>query len=222
MANVMVEVRVRLWSDEMAREGMSGWDGREFLWGATTNAYGEYVLSDEADVFPRGFPEGDYKLIQQVPDGHEQVYPSNNGWHRENITRYNAHYGDYDFVDRHLDRDHDGIYDDVDNCPDTPNLDQLDSDGDGTGDVCENGNDPGSCILELVPNSALPVIINPVMVTDCPENPLDGVTLPAGVATGTGGVGTTSPPIGSEVPAAVPTDMGLTGAGTPEVPVSLV
>jgi hypothetical protein len=36
------------------------------------------------------------------------------------------------------DRDVDGIPDDNDNCPDTPNTDQADQDGDGIGDVCDN------------------------------------------------------------------------------------
>jgi cysteine-rich repeat protein len=35
------------------------------------------------------------------------------------------------------DRDEDGIPDEVDNCPDTPNTDQADSDGDGIGDECD-------------------------------------------------------------------------------------
>lgn len=36
------------------------------------------------------------------------------------------------------DADNDGIEDDLDNCPLTPNPDQLDSDNDGVGDVCDN------------------------------------------------------------------------------------
>jgi hypothetical protein len=37
-----------------------------------------------------------------------------------------------------VDDDGDGIFNDLDNCPLTPNADQLDTDGDGFGDVCDN------------------------------------------------------------------------------------
>ncbi len=37
-----------------------------------------------------------------------------------------------------VDSDNDGIIDPLDNCPSTPNADQLDGDGDGVGDVCDN------------------------------------------------------------------------------------
>jgi len=50
------------------------------------------------------------------------------------------------------DSDHDGIDDDLDNCPFTANADQLDRDGDGIGDVCDNcvavgnkGQEPNDC-----------------------------------------------------------------------------
>jgi len=42
------------------------------------------------------------------------------------------------------DSDHDGIDDALDNCPFTPNTDQLDTDGDGIGDVCDNCNTVGN------------------------------------------------------------------------------
>jgi hypothetical protein len=40
-----------------------------------------------------------------------------------------------------LDSDDDGVADDEDNCPDDANADQLDSDGDGAGDVCDLDDD---------------------------------------------------------------------------------
>ena len=42
-----------------------------------------------------------------------------------------------DRSDTFSDRDHDGVPDNIDNCPDTPNPDQLDTDGDGIGDACD-------------------------------------------------------------------------------------
>ena len=39
------------------------------------------------------------------------------------------------------DKDLDGVYDHLDNCPETANEDQADTDGDGNGDVCDNDKD---------------------------------------------------------------------------------
>ena len=43
--------------------------------------------------------------------------------------------------DQRTDSDGDGVFDDVDNCPDMPNADQADSDGDGQGNVCDSDRD---------------------------------------------------------------------------------
>lgn len=48
----------------------------------------------------------------------------------------------YDRSEEPVDTDADGIPDDVDNCPDTPNPDQADSDGDGIGDACDTTDPP--------------------------------------------------------------------------------
>lgn len=58
------------------------------------------------------------------------------------------------------DADDDGVGDDRDNCPETPNPDQADSDGDGTGDACQqpDGNDspvPAGLVLVALVGAAL-------------------------------------------------------------------
>ncbi|MCB0761288.1 MAG: hypothetical protein KDC12_07155 [Flavobacteriales bacterium] len=46
-------------------------------------------------------------------------------------------------IDEDLDADGDGVSDCIDNCPDTPNADQADFNGDGLGDVCSDFDDDG-------------------------------------------------------------------------------
>ena len=55
------------------------------------------------------------------------------------------------------DRDGDGIDDDADNCPDDANADQLDTDGDAAGDVCD-ANDDDDAFDDVADNC--PLIVN--------------------------------------------------------------
>ena len=59
-----------------------------------------------------------------------------------------------------IDTDGDGVPDDQDNCPDTPNADQADLDGDGAGDACDVDDDNDG-----VPDSA----------DNCPDTPEDEI-----------------------------------------------
>ncbi|HKU52711.1 MAG TPA: thrombospondin type 3 repeat-containing protein, partial [Nitrospira sp.] len=44
------------------------------------------------------------------------------------------------------DLDEDGVCQSLDNCPDTPNSNQADSDGNGVGDACDDDAEPAGCI----------------------------------------------------------------------------
>ena len=50
------------------------------------------------------------------------------------------------------DKDGDGIINEYDNCPSTPNSDQLDTDGDGKGDVCDEDIDGDGMNNDGTPN----------------------------------------------------------------------
>lgn len=64
------------------------------------------------------------------------------------------------------DADGDGILDDVDNCPNVANTDQLDTDGDGNGDTCDTDDDgdgfDDSCDLDPLVNNFVIIPLNQV------------------------------------------------------------
>ena len=63
-----------------------------------------------------------------------------------------------DACDSNIDRDRDGIQDSLDNCPDIPNSDQHDADGDGMGDVCDPDADNDGIRNE---KDNCPIVYNP-------------------------------------------------------------
>ena len=63
-----------------------------------------------------------------------------------------------DVCDNRQDKDKDGRQDNMDNCPQVPNADQADADGDGMGDKCENDCD-NDRLLDLV--DSCPLVPNP-------------------------------------------------------------
>ncbi|MCP4715131.1 MAG: hypothetical protein GY868_08445 [Deltaproteobacteria bacterium] len=73
----------------------------------------------------------------QTPSVHENIYT------REAYGTGTA--GPYLKIITQADGDGDGVNDDVDNCPLTCNVGQLDADSDGTGDVCDLNPGCGGC-----------------------------------------------------------------------------
>ncbi|GAA3558947.1 thrombospondin type 3 repeat-containing protein [Snuella lapsa] len=65
------------------------------------------------------------------------LYTSTNNEHNDEDYRLSLPY-DITSICTPIDTDGDSIPDATDNCPYTPNANQLDTDGDGIGDVCEN------------------------------------------------------------------------------------
>ncbi len=74
-----------------------------------------------------------------------------------------------------VDSDADGVPDDCDNCPDTPNPNQMDSDGDGIGDACENQDPVITCNGPIVlwsPDHELIDVSGAIRIEDPDGDPL--------------------------------------------------
>jgi hypothetical protein len=73
-----------------------------------------------------------------------------------------------------VDTDGDSICDDVDNCPQTPNTNQVDTDGDGVGDACETSLACDADGDQDVDNTDLLIIRNANGQVAAPGDPRDG------------------------------------------------
>jgi hypothetical protein len=93
-----------------------------------------------------------------------------------------------------LDNDDDGSYDSNDNCPDTPNADQADGDGNGVGDACEPSGDVPQSKNTVPP--APPKLSTP-LTSFVPSKDKDD-TLPSNSAPGGTGTDDNTDPAASE------------------------
>lgn len=90
-----------------------------------TNGDGDWEYDRDTPIIEHTYQEaGDYTVVLEVTDEVEFTDTT-----EEQISVEQP------------DSDDDGIPDSDDNCPDTPNEDQTDTDGDGTGDACDTDDD---------------------------------------------------------------------------------
>ncbi|MEL0009680.1 MAG: thrombospondin type 3 repeat-containing protein, partial [Flammeovirgaceae bacterium] len=91
---------------------------------------------------------GGFEMFDIDSDNNLEAYLELRDVHKYGVqNRLNEIYSWYNLVFN--DKDLDGIIDSNDNCPDVYNPDQMDSDGDGFGDKCENDDD-GDGISDII------------------------------------------------------------------------
>jgi hypothetical protein len=89
-----------------------------------------YEPSNSLKINSSGFIEINLKIDEKTD---AKSYPLSIKAKSENLTKTTS----IELIVVSNDNDNDGVKNDVDKCPDTPNTDQKDSDNDGIGDVCD-------------------------------------------------------------------------------------
>ncbi|MBW2194768.1 MAG: thrombospondin type 3 repeat-containing protein [Deltaproteobacteria bacterium] len=135
-------------------EGYDGSDYEIFLYNGssttqlTNNSFDDYSpqINVYGDVVWRGYDGSDYEIF--VYDGSSTTQLTDNAYddrHPQINTSGDIVWRGHDGLSPEIfiayadsDSDGDGIGDMSDNCPSTPNPDQLETDGDGLGDLCDN------------------------------------------------------------------------------------
>ena len=107
---------------EVSTDGGTNWELAQLLTYFVPNVWKSWEFTWEIPQV------GEYQILTRVEDhlGNIQEESGFLGWSLLGVT-----------VNVDYDADNDGIPDSQDNCPDVSNPDQADSDGDGTGDICD-------------------------------------------------------------------------------------
>ena len=110
-----------------------------------------YVPTTGSAVVDSGDPSPAYNDIEDPGNPGFALYPAHGGL-RNDMGAYGG--GDPDSCDV----DGDGTRDVVDNCPEVPNVDQLDTDGDASGNECDSDDDNDG-FTDFLDNC--PLVVNP-------------------------------------------------------------
>lgn len=110
-----------------------------------------FVPADGSILIDGGDPSAVYNDVEDGGNPGFALFPAK-GSLRNDMGAYGGNYLD------NFDLDADGVPDVVDNCPDFPNSDQVDTDGDGRGDMCE-GDDDNDDDADALDNC--PLVFNP-------------------------------------------------------------
>jgi uncharacterized membrane protein YgcG len=151
----------------------AGTDDARVYYGQPHSMLG-YSLSTAGDVDGDGFRD----FVAGAPD-------ISNGTHTGEGGSVRVFYGGR--AEQQADRDFDHVADSLDNCIDAANTDQLDGDGDGIGDVCDDDDKDGDGVLDAEDNC--PAVANADQADADADGTGDACDSSSGTGGGSGGSG---------------------------------